>query len=230
MCLNIGGTMMRKISTRMSVLLSITVLLLLSACVGPSAEENMYNKLEKVVELEDKFKDQQQPLVEIEQKESKLYNEIMSLGMKEFDKIVALSKEALSLVEERESKLKAEYDSIMSSKEEFESVGEEIEKIEDVDLEKKAKELKETMIERYKSYESLYKNYESSISLDKELYSMLQNEDLTMEELESQINDINDSYKKVIEQNEKFNTLTEEYNNLKLEFYEQAELNIDKSE
>lgn len=220
---------MKKTYIKRTCLLLVCVLFL-SACMSQSAEENIYNKLEKVVELESAFKDQQQPLVELEKKESELYNEIMSLGMKEFEKVVELSKEALSVVEDREAKMKAEYESIMSSKKEFNTVNEEFEKIEDEKLAKKAKELKDTMSERYKSYDQLFNNYKSSIALDKELYKMLQNDNLTIEELESQINKINESYKNVIEQNEEFNSLTEEYNKLKLQFYEQAELNIDESE
>lgn len=209
-------------------LLALTLLIFLSGCMGPSPEENIYSTLEKVVTLEDAYKEQQQPLLELEKKESDLYNEIMNLGMKEFEKVVALSKEALTLINERESKIEAEYDSIISSKEEFAAVNEEIEKIDDEKLKEKAKDLKAKMEDRYTSYENLYNTYKTSISLDKELYIMLQKEDLTLESLEAQITKVNDSYKKVMEENGKFNKLTEEYNELKIDFYKNADLNVEE--
>lgn len=208
----------------------ILLLCLLSGCLGPAPEERMYMILEEVVTLEDPFKEQQQPLLELEKKEADLYNKIMDLGMKEFEQVVSLSKEALTLVEERESKIKIEYDSIMSSRDKFNEFNEEIVRINDDKLLQSAQELKSKMEDRYKSYEILYENYKKSISLDKELYSMLQREDLEMKQLETQITKINKSYQLVMEQNNEFNKLTEQYNDLKIKFYEEAKLNVEKSE
>lgn len=59
---------------------------------------------------------------------------------------------------------------------------------------------------------------------------MLQNKDLEMKQLETQIAKINKSYQSVMEQNNEFNKLTEQYNDLKIKFYEEAELNVEKSE
>ncbi|MCM3408913.1 YkyA family protein [Metabacillus litoralis] len=210
--------------------LFIVLLFLLSGCFGPAPEERIYTILEEAVTLENSFKEQQQPLLELEKKEADLYKRIMDLGMKEFEQVVSLSKEALTSVEERESKLQMEYDSIMSSKDKFNEINEEIEKIKDETLLQSAQELKSTMEDRYKSYENLYENYKKSISLDKELYSMLQNKDLEMKQLETQIAKINKSYQSVMEQNNEFNKLTEQYNDLKIKFYEEAELNVEKSE
>lgn len=206
-----------------------TILIFLTGCFGPSPQENIYATLENVVTLENQFKAQQDPLLELEKKETALYNEIMGLGMQEFEKVVALSKEAITHVENRKMKIEAEYESIMDSKKEFEKVSDEIENIDDEKLTRKAKELQSTMNNRYDTYEDLYQAYKLSSSLDKELYTILQKKELTIEELEAQIKKINDSYKKVMEQNEKFNQLTEEYNKLKIDFYEAAELSVEES-
>ncbi|UHA59445.1 YkyA family protein [Metabacillus litoralis] len=141
--------------------LFIVLLFLLSGCFGPAPEERIYTILEEAVTLENSFKEQQQPLLELEKKEADLYNRIMDLGMKEFEQVVSLSKEALTSVEERESKLQMEYDSIMSSKDKFNEINEEIEKIKDETLLQSAQELKSTMEDRYKSYENLYENYKN---------------------------------------------------------------------
>ncbi|UHA62674.1 YkyA family protein [Metabacillus litoralis] len=49
-----------------------------------------------------------------------------------------------------------------------------------------------------------------------------------MKQLETQIAKINKSYQSVMEQNNEFNKLTEQYNDLKIKFYEEAELNVEK--
>ena len=227
--LTLGGIYLFKNTIFRAGFITSTILVFLTGCFGPSPQENIYSILENVVTLENQFKEQQDPLLELEKKETALYNEIMGLGMQEFEKVVALSKEAITHVENREKKIEAEYESIMKSKKEFAKVNDEIEKMENEKLAGKAKKLKSTMNDRYDTYEKLYQAYKVSISLDKELYTILQKEELTIEELEAQIKKINDSYNEVMEQNEKFNQLTEEYNSLKTDFYEDAKLNVEES-
>ncbi|QOR68890.1 YkyA family protein [Cytobacillus suaedae] len=201
--------------------------LVLSGCnTGPTPEEEIYETLEEVVNLETSFKEQQNPLVELEKKEKELYDQIISLGMKEFDKIVALSKEALAIVEERETRLNEENASIEASKEKFNLVKDYIANLEDEKLTKDATQLVELMESRYSSYSTLYSNYLEAIGHDKELYTMFQSEDLTLEQLEEQIKKINESYEKVIAANEEFNNFTEQYNESKLAFYENAGLEV----
>lgn len=55
---------------------------------------------------------------------------------------------------------------------------------------------------------------------------MFQNEELTLEELEQQINLINETYEKVVAANESFNKLTDQYNNAKVSFYKKAGLEV----
>lgn len=201
--------------------------LLLSGCnTGPTPEEEIYKTLEEVVNLETSFKEQQNPLVELEKKEKELYDQIISLGMKEFDKIVTLSKEALAIVEERETRLNEENASIEVSKEKFNSVVDFIANLEDEQLKQDANQLVELMENRYTSYSTLFSNYLEAIGHDKELYTMFQNEELTLEQLEEQIKKINESYEKVIAANEEFNSYTEQYNESKLAFYENAGLEV----
>ena len=193
---------------------------------GPSPEEEVYATLENVVSLEESFKEQQDPLVELENSEKAIYDEIISLSMKDFDKIVSLSAEAIALVEERENRINNEHESIQSAKSEFETVGSHIEMIEDTDLKKEAEGLVELMNRRYSAYEDLYTNYTNALTYDKELYQLFQNEDLSIEILEEQINSINESYEEVIKANNQFNEITDTYNKAKVKFYENAELNI----
>ncbi len=193
---------------------------------GPTPQEEIYTVLEEVVVIEDAFKEQQNPLVELEKSEKELYDEIISLSMKEYDRIVTLSEQALGIVEERDSRIDHEYESLQNSKNEFQKVHELIEKLEEDTLKQEALSLVELMNNRYDSYEELYKSYKVAVSYDKELYKLFQQEDLSIEPLQEQINLINESYDQVIAANEKFNDYTENYNLAKITFYKNAGLDV----
>jgi hypothetical protein len=212
-------------------ILKITVvslfLLIIAGCNnGPTPEEEIYTVLEEVVKLEDTFKEQQNPLVELEQKEKELYDEIISLSMKEFDKIVTLSTEAQTVVEERKERIDSEYESIKESKAKFDTVIQAVEKLENEALKQDAMNLIDIMNNRYTSYDDLYESYNEAVLYDKELYELFQDEELDIEDLQAQIDMINNSYDKVIAANEKFNEYTENYNQAKINFYENAGLDV----
>ena len=202
------------------------VFLLMGCMGGPSPEEQIYETLEKVVSVERDFEKQQDPLVELEKKEKELYDEILTLGMKEFDQIVSLSNEALTIVADRESRINNEHESIKASKKEFQKIDSLISEIKEENVKEEADALGTLMNQRYDSYEELYSAYTEAIGHDKKLYEMFQNKDLTLEELEQQINLINETYEKVVSANEAFNKLTEEYNKAKVSFYKNAGLEV----
>jgi Putative cell-wall binding lipoprotein len=200
---------------------------LLMGCLGgPTPEEQIYETLEKVVKVEKDFEEQQNPLVELEKKEKELYDEILTLGMKEFDQIVSLSNDALAVVGDRETRINNEQKSIEASKKEFQKVDALISEIKEDSVKEEANELVSLMNERYESYEDLYTVYKEAIEHDKKLYEMFQNEELTLDELEQQITLINETYEKVVAANETFNNLTDQYNKAKVTFYQNAGLEV----
>ncbi|MEH7082443.1 YkyA family protein [Neobacillus drentensis] len=188
-------------------------------------EEKMYNVLEKVVKAEKVFEEQQNPLVALEKKEKGIYDQIIELGMKEYDQIVKLSDEALLLVDQRKELMDKETNSIKLSEKEFSKAANIKDKLEDPSLRKVANELYETMMKRYEAHNELFTEYNEALKNDKELYEMFKNKNLPLEDLESQVNKLNETYKKIYNANEKFNMLTEQYNDKKLLFYKQAGLN-----
>ncbi|AZB44827.1 hypothetical protein CEF21_10945 [Bacillus sp. FJAT-42376] len=197
--------------------------------MGPSPSEQAYDALENVVSKERPFKEEQKPLLELEQKENAIYNEIIALGMKDFDKIKSLSSDALKLVGDRKERIEKEQKSIEDSERAFKEAEDALSKIEDNKAEKEAAELKKLMNERYKVYSDLASSYKSAIALDEELYQMFQNKELKLEELEAQITKINASYKEVMKLNQSFNEYTGKYNDAKKTFYKAADLKVDQS-
>lgn len=207
-------------------ILIITVFISLLTGCGKSPEEEIYNHLESAVSLEAVFEEQQQPLVELEKKEQDIYEKIIKLGMSEFDEIKALSQEAIEVVNERESRIEKEKESIDASKEEFLLTESKVDNLKDEKVRLNAEELMKVMNNRYESYNKLYTYYKDAIALDRELYEMFQKEELTLEQLENQVKKINEMYDNVVKENEKFNELTDTYNKKKKEFYIAAELNV----
>ncbi|WP_456275659.1 YkyA family protein [Bacillus sp. AK128] len=209
------------------VIICLTTIFFVAGCQsGPLPEEQIYVHLEQAVELETDFENQQAPITNLEQEEKELYNQIIELGLKEFEKIKQLSVQAIEKVDERKTKLDLEYDSIKQSKTEFDKITDLVTGIESEDLKSAAESLIQTMEKRYQTYEELYAAYTASITLDKELYAMFQQEDMTLEALEAKITEINNSYEQVIQLNESFNTVTTDYNEQKKAFYETSGLEV----
>ncbi|WP_010097946.1 YkyA family protein [Ornithinibacillus scapharcae] len=205
--------------------ISIGITLFIAGC-GNSPESEIYNHLEEAVKLEEGFQEQQDDITKLEQKEQELYKEIIELGIDELDKIKELADQALISIEERKEKISLEKESLDASRKEFENSKEYIEKVEDKEAKEKALAMYETMEKRYDAYDKLHAAYNDSLTLEKELYAMLQRDELEQEELQQHIESINLKYQEVIEANEAFNTFTTEYNTLKKGFYELANIDV----
>lgn len=197
----------------------------LAGCTGSAApEEEIHTVLENAIQKESEFEKQQKPLVELENKEKELYEQITTLGMKEYDEIVKLSDEALASLDEREKLMEKERTSIKNSEKEFKKIDDHIEAIEEKQVKQEVQTLKGTMEKRYKNHEVLYTSYQTSLDYDRELYDLFKKEDLKMDELSAQIDKINNAYQAVIKANEEFNASTELYNKQKASFYKTAEI------
>ena len=211
------------------ILLLLVLIAIFTGCTKEKTPvEKMYTVLEKVVAAEKGFEEQQNPLVTLEKKEKGIYDQIIELGMKEYNQIVKLSDEALLLADQRKEHMEKETESIKQSEKEFKKAAKIKDQFEDKTLTKLANELFEIMMERYRAHDELYADYNEALKNDKELYVMFKNKDLPLEELEAQVNKLNETYKKVYDANEKFNMLTEQYNDKKKSFYKKAGLKSSK--
>lgn len=208
------------------LLIGLCFILLLSACSGESTIEMIYEHLEEAVKLEDNFAKQQEDINQLEQQEQELYAQIIDLQMNEMDKIKELSQQAIGIIEERKEKMNLEKESIDASKEEFTKIENLIEELDEAALKEKAQEMYDVMSNRYQTYDQLHQAYMNSLELEKELYELLQDENVTQEQLSTHIENINKTYEEVISENDQFNAETVAYNDLKKEFYEMAELDV----
>jgi DNA repair exonuclease SbcCD ATPase subunit len=207
-------------------MLSIGLIIVLSACSGGSTEEKIHNHLEESVSAEADFEAQQKDITDLEKQEQKIYGEIVDLSMDDFDKIKDLSQQALKSIDKRSKAMELEKASIDESKESFDKTDSLIDKIEEKEVKTKAEKLQSVMNDRFKAYDALYKSYSQSLKQEKDLYEMLQQEDLEQDELTEQITNINKSYDKVLDANDQFNKDTNEYNDFKKEFYQAADIDV----
>ncbi|MHA6252049.1 YkyA family protein [Oceanobacillus sp. CAU 1775] len=208
------------------IILLIGLVTVLAACSGESTAEKIHMHLEETVVLEEDYKNQQSEITTLEKQEQDIYAEIIELDMDEFDQITALANEALAVIDEREEKVNLEQESITSASEEFHSIEDLLTDLEDEAANEKANEMYNTMVERYSTYDELYAAYMESLQLERELYEMLQLEDLEQETLNEHIEKVNESYESIFTLNDQFNELTVSYNQFKKEFYEAAEMNV----
>lgn len=220
--------MSKKKLLGIAILLFISIVLLVGC--SQSKEEEIFKILESVVELEKGFEEQQEPLVQLEEEEKALYEEILNLGLKETEQINKLSDEAIALSEQRKELLNLERESIEKAEKEFTKIKEQIEQVEDEALKKLANDLYTIMNHRYESHSKLYEQYQLGIQYDQELYNMLKDESVSLEQLREKVDEINSVYEEVYSLNETFNQLTQQYNEAKIEFYNKAELNYKLNE
>ncbi|WP_157950890.1 YkyA family protein [Peribacillus acanthi] len=215
----------------LSIVLLLFITFIISGCLNKtSPEENLLLLLENIVKNEKEFEKQQVPITKLEEQEKALYDKIIQLGMKEFDQIVKLSDEAINTAKKREEAMKKERESIESSQEEFKKIDSIIKDIKDKKIKQQANELKILMETRYSAHEKLFTSYMESIQKDIEVYEQFKKEDLTLEELQKHIDEVNASYDQVLKTNDLYNKATDEYNRKKMAFYKQAGLKVQVQE
>jgi uncharacterized protein YsxB (DUF464 family) len=212
---------------RLAFVLGAAIFILMGCIGGASPKENIHNVLEETVAKEKQYVEVQKPIQGLEKKEKEIYSQIMNLGMKEFDKIVKLSDEALKNISERTDYIDEERKAMKEAKETFSDLDGFITELDDEKLKDEAGKLEDTMKERYKLHQELTGSYLDALSMDKKLYELFKKKELTMEELEKQITSINEAYEKTIKLNKEFNTATEQYNKLKQGFYSAAGIEVE---
>lgn len=222
--------MLVRVKSRFLLLITVIGLGLLSGCFQQKTPtEKMYEVLEKVVATEKGYEEQQKPLVTAESKEEKIYNEMIGLGMKQYDQIVKLSNEALALTDQRKTMMEKETESLKKSEEQFQQVKELKTELNEKQLKQQIDQLYGIMEKRYRAHEELYKRYNDGINVDKRLYQMLKDKNSSLDALEKQVTKLNDEYKKIVDANNQFNLLTEQYNVKKMLFYRTAGLKTEKT-
>ncbi|WP_194165706.1 YkyA family protein [Oceanobacillus sp. CFH 90083] len=204
----------------------ISSLFLIAACSSKSSEEQIHDHLEEAIQLEEGYETTQQEIEELELQEQDIFSQIVDLDMDHFEQIQELSQEAISVVEQKQEKLAEERESIEASEEAFIQVESIISDLEDESVQQDAENMVAIMTERYTAYYDLNDTYQASTAQEKELYEMLQLEELDPNEVTEHLEALNENYEGIIALNGEFNQLTADYNEAKRTFYEASDLNV----
>ncbi|WP_312856098.1 YkyA family protein [Anoxybacteroides tepidamans] len=188
------------------------IVILLQACSMTAPEKEMMDAFEQIAKYERNMAKQQAALVRLEREQTTLYNEIMSVGMKQFAKVAQLSKKAQMIIGKRRNQIEAEHQNMKRAKEKLQIVKEHASHLRDQASKQRVFHLIRVMERRYAAYEEVYVHYDMALTLEKELYRLFENENVTLKQLQAQTDKINDVYREMIAANERFNDYTEQYN------------------
>lgn len=213
---------MKKLHT---VVFFLTISIIITGC--SSAEKNIFQTIEATAMKEEQFEKQQEPIKKLETEEKALYDEIMDIGMNDIDHIVSLADEALANLNKREEYINKEKESLIASKKEFAKTADHIKKIKDEQLKEQAKQLDKIMNDRFDAYDQLYTAYLNGLTEDRKIYEMVKDQELTIDDLQNQIEQSNKVYETVYDLNKLFNEETEKFNQAKLKFYQDSGLEIE---
>lgn len=192
-------------------------LLLFVACTEKNIHINISNHLEKTLQAEEQFIEQQAILLELEEKDMQTYDAIIQLEEKDTAELNKLIEDALSITEERENYIQKEKEAIDQSKEQFRQVKDEIEKVKDPAIKKLLEKLYGSMDERYTIYEEVYTTYIESLDVTESLYKHFK-KGSSHKMLQELIDETNNHYEQLISLNERFNLATKKYNRYKKEY------------
>lgn len=193
----------------------ISSALLLSACSGPSTEEQLDSVLKDTFEAESDYRDTQSEMEELETAEQEKFESIMALTQEQQEDVRANAEEALASVDQRLELLETEKASMDSAEEAFQEIDTVIEETEDEELKTELTALKTKMHDRFDAHEQFAATYEELAAEQKELYEMLVNEETELQVLQEKTVTVNDKNKEVQNAVTAFNEQTEQFNEMK---------------
>lgn len=197
--------------------------LLLSACSGQNASEQLDNVLQDTFTAEKEYRDTQSEMEKLEKNEQELFESIMGLTQEQQEEVRGQAEEALESADQRLELLKTENESISNAEEEFKAIDTVIEDAEEEALKTDLTELKTKMQERFEAHADFAAAYEKLTNLQKELYDMLLDEETELQTLQEKAMEVNEQNTAVQEAVTVFNERTEQFNEMKNNLVDQLE-------
>lgn len=193
----------------------ISSALLLSACSGPSTEEQLDAVLKDTFDAEKDYRDTQNEMEKLESSEQEKFNTIMALTQEEKEEVQTNAEDAVASVDERLGLLETEKSSMGSAEEAFQEIDTVIEETEDDAMKKDLAALKTKMHERFDAHAQFAAAYEELAAEQKELYEMLSDEETELQVLQEKTAAVNEKNKEVQNAVTAFNEQTEQFNEMK---------------
>lgn len=192
-----------------------TSVLLLSACSGPAAGEQLDAVLNDTFDAEKEYRETQKKMEELEKDEQQLFESIMALTQEQQDEVDSKAEEALASAQERLELLAAEKESMGNAQENFKEIDTVIAETDDDQLKKELGSLKEKMQERFDAHGQFTEAYETLNGLQQELYTMLMDEETELKTMQEKALEVNKQNTAVQDAVTAFNNSTEQFNEMK---------------
>ncbi|EEL67498.1 hypothetical protein bcere0026_56390 [Bacillus mycoides] len=198
----------------------------MSGCLGQKPEANLYVAFENAAKQEKTMYEDTKKLAELEKQGQELYTQITLEGKENNQVVKEKLDQAVTNINDREKVLEKEKTTLENAQNEVKSVDKYIKKLEDKKLQEQAEKVQDMYKNRAKSFKKLHDDYKNSLQLEQELYKMLQAKDEKLKSIQEKVKTVNQSYEQIHSDQDSFNTYTKEYNQNKLAFYKQANINI----
>ncbi|WP_336770066.1 YkyA family protein [Bacillus bombysepticus] len=211
----------RKISTA-----GVISAILLTGCGNDKPEQELYQVFEKSAEQEKSLYKDMKKLKELEQNEQNLYKQVITDGTDNHEAASPKISEALKNVEKRLEIVKNEEKALEKAQEEMNKAQKKIKKIDNADIKKKAASVEEAFKDRRIVFDKWAKGYKEIAIQEKALYSKLDSSESKLKEITEQIKTNNQLYAKLKADSNEFNKRTSNYNESKINFYKEANINI----
>ena len=192
-----------------------TSVLLLSACSGPAAGEQLDAVLNDTFDAEKEYRETQKKMEELEKDEQQLFESIMALTQEQQDEVDSKAEEALASAQERLELLAAEKESMGNAQENFKEIDTVIAETDDDQLKKELGSVKEKMQERFDAHGQFTEAYETLNGLQQELYTMLMDEETELKTMQEKALEVNEQNTAVQDAVTAFNNSTEQFNEMK---------------
>ncbi|MBU5220714.1 YkyA family protein [Bacillus albus] len=208
------------------ILIGLLSLNLLSGCSSEKAEDTLYRLFEAAAQQEKDLSNHVIKLKNFETQDQNMYEQILKEGKKDNILVTEKINKVFKNLNERKEILKKEEEIIDASLAKFKNTSMYIKKLENKVLQQQAQQVKELYQSRYKAFKNMKDKYLKLLGAEKELYEKLKTKDTNLKKIKEKVGEINNLHTDIKIQIEKFNNYTQKYNEEKLNFYKQANLNI----
>jgi len=189
--------------------------LLLAGCnFSPSLESKLSDALSAMFSSEDKYREAQEALGDLERKEQILFNETMSLTQEETEELEKNVAELVSSLEERLVLIEKEESSINKAKESL-TLFEDIVNDAEEGIKEDVEQLEKVIKDRYSNHAEVVTEYIGLTDVQKELYDMFLDEETDLAMLQEKVEEVNKQNQIVQDTIQIFNESTAKVNELK---------------
>jgi outer membrane murein-binding lipoprotein Lpp len=192
--------------------------IILAGCSNEEEQlEAFYNDFQETVKSEEDMQDINEEFSALETEREELQEELTEADEEALQDI---SKELIDNTKGREELIEDENSVMTASQEEAESSKATLEEVEDESFKEEGELLLEAADERYEAHSAMLEQLSTTLDAEKSVFEYLQEGNITQDDLDERINELNEEYEELTTLQNDFDTATNRVNELKGEIRE----------